>query len=62
MGFHEDQKLQCFQGNVYLMVKFQVVEEIFWVFGNAFVTQNHTFLVGVLVCTENKFHKALTFQ
>lgn len=25
MGFHEDQKLQCFQGNVYLMVKFQAV-------------------------------------
>lgn len=43
------------------MVEFQV-EEMFWESGNSSLTLNHNFLVGVLVCVENKLHKAFTFH
>ena len=38
MGFHEDEKFLCSQRTVYLMVEFQVVEEMFGVLENSSFT------------------------
>lgn len=44
------------------MVGFQAVEEMFPVLGNPSLTYNNIFLVGVLVCMENKLYKAFNFH